>query len=120
MNAEGRHVESVKQYLWHGKSAKALERLRDVADDLECWDDDEDGEKQVQAGSEAAMRMLTYVWELETYIVNNAPYIVNYGERYRNGERISTSFTASAVNQVVSKRIVKRQQMQWTPEGAHV
>ena len=115
-----RRVESVKHYLWHGNSVKALERLRDVADDLECWDEDEDGEKQVQAGSQAAMRMLKYVWELETYIINNAPYIVNYGERYRNGERISTSFTESAVNQVVSKRMVKRQQMQWTPEGAHL
>ena len=45
---------------------------------------------------------------------------VNYGERYRNGERISTSFTESAINQVVSKRMVKQQQMQWTPEGAHL
>ena len=58
--------------------------------------------------------------ELETYIANNAPSIVNYGERYRNGARISTSFTESAINQVVSKRMVKRQQMQWTPEGAHL
>lgn len=115
-----RRLESVKHYLWHGNTAKALERLRDVADDLECWDYDEDGEKQILAGSAAATRMLKYVRELDTYIVNNAPYIVNYGERYRNGERISTSFTESAVNQVVSKRMVKRQQMQWTPEGAHL
>ncbi len=64
--------------------------------------------------------MLKYVRELATYIANNAPYIVNYGERYRNGERISTSFTESAINQVVSKRMVKKQQMQWTPEGAHL
>src|SRR6266540_6835081 len=115
-----RRVESVKQYLWHGNSTRALERLQDVADVLECWDCDEDGEKQVQPGSEAAARMLTYVRELDTYIANNAPYMVNYGERYRNGERISTSFTESAINQVVSKRMVKRQQMQWTPEGAHL
>jgi hypothetical protein len=26
----------------------------------------------------------------------------------------------SAVNQVVSKRFVKKQQMQWTPVGAHL
>ncbi len=64
--------------------------------------------------------MLKYVRELDTYIANNARYIVNYGERYRNGERISTSFAESAINQVVSKRMVKQQQMQWTPEGAHL
>lgn len=66
------------------------------------------------------MRMRKYVRELEIYIINNVTSIVNYGERYRNGERISTSFTESAINQVVSKRMVKRQQMQWTPEGAHL
>jgi hypothetical protein len=64
--------------------------------------------------------MLKYVQELETYISNNAGYIVNYGERYRNGERISTGFAESAINQVISKRMVKKQQMQWTPEGAHL
>ncbi len=26
----------------------------------------------------------------------------------------------STVNQVVSRRMVKKQQMQWTPEGAHL
>ena len=58
--------------------------------------------------------------ELETYITNNAGSIVNYGERYRNGDRISTGFVESTINQVVSKRMVKKQQMQWTPEGAHL
>jgi len=115
-----RRLESVKHSLWHGNRTKALDRLQDVADVLEWWDCDETGEKQVQPGSLSAARMLKYVRELETYIANNAPYIVNYGERYRNGERISTSFVESTINQVVSKRMVKQQQMQWTPEGAHL
>jgi hypothetical protein len=44
----------------------------------------------------------------------------NYGERYRNGERISTGFVESTVNQVVSKRMVKKQQMRWSQWGAHL
>ena len=32
---------------------------------------------------------------------------------------ISTAFVESTINQVVSKRFVKKQQMQWTPRGAH-
>jgi hypothetical protein len=40
--------------------------------------------------------------------------------RYRAGEAISTAFTESAVNQVISKRMVKKQQMRWTPRGAHL
>ena len=110
-----RRLESVKHYLWHGNTGKALEHLRWLADDLYCWDSDEEGEPTPQAssdGREGAARMLKYVQELECYVRNNAGYIVNYGERYRNGERISTGFVESTVNQVISKRMVKKQQMQ--------
>ena len=115
-----RCLESVKHYRWHGNSAKALAHLQDIEIDLECWGSDDEGGSTSASGSEAAARMLRYVRELDTYIANNAGYIVNYGERYRNGERISTSFAESTINQVVSKRMVKKQQMQWTPEGAHL
>jgi transposase-like protein len=50
----------------------------------------------------------------------NGGFIPNYGERYRHGERISTGFGESTVNQVISKRFCKRQQMQWTLHGAHL
>jgi transposase-like protein len=38
----------------------------------------------------------------------------------RHGETISTAFVESAINQVLSKRFVKRQQMRWTDRGAHL
>jgi hypothetical protein len=44
----------------------------------------------------------------------------NYGERYRHGEAIATGFVEPTVNQVVSKRFCKKQQMQWTKRGAHL
>ena len=50
----------------------------------------------------------------------NQHFIPNYGERYRHGEKIASGFVESAVNQVISKRMVKRQQMQWTQRGAHL
>ena len=43
-----------------------------------------------------------------------------WGERWRNEEAIATGFVESAVNQMVSKRFAKRQQMQWTKRGAHL
>jgi hypothetical protein len=46
--------------------------------------------------------------EFGTYINNNAEGIVNYGERYRCGERISTGFVESTINQVIAKRFVKK------------
>jgi hypothetical protein len=33
-----------------------------------------------------------------SYIANNQAFIPNYGERYRQGDRISTGFVESAVN----------------------
>jgi hypothetical protein len=41
-------------------------------------------------------------------------YVYNYGEC------ISTGFVESTVNQVISKRFCKKQQMGRTPRGAHL
>lgn len=51
------------------------------------------------------------------YITTKVAAIPNYADRHRHGEPIATGFVESAVNQVVSKRLVKKQQM--TPNGAH-
>lgn len=115
-----RRLESIKHYLWHGNSRKALEKLGDLVEDLECWDLDDDGNPVTRTDAPQAARMLKYAQELQSYIRHNAGYIVNYGERYRQGDRISTGFVESTINQVVSKRMVKKQQMQWTPRGAHL
>src|SRR5215471_18783170 len=58
--------------------------------------------------------------EFQTYIRNNQDYIPNYGELYRQGETISTAFVESTINQVVSRRFAKLQQMHWTLRGAHL
>ncbi len=60
------------------------------------------------------------VYEFIGYIQNNAHLICNYGERYRAGQIISTAIIESLVNSLASKRFVKKQQMQWTQEGAHL
>ena len=56
--------------------------------------------------------------EFDTYIDGNAGAIVNYSERYRCGERISTGFVELPINQLLAKRLVKRQQMRWIRRGA--
>jgi hypothetical protein len=56
--------------------------------------------------------------EFKTYIERNGGNILNYGERRRYGELISTSFAESMVNAVVAKSVNKRQQMHLTPRGA--
>ena len=54
------------------------------------------------------------VQDFYTYIESNQAFIPNYGER------ISTGFVESTVNQVVSRRMVKKQQMRWSQRGAHL
>src|SRR6266446_545443 len=42
------------------------------------------------------------------------------GSRGHCGEAIATGCVESTVNQVVSKRFCKKQQMQWSKRGAHL
>ncbi len=108
--ATERLLESIKWRLWHGDVHGAKEVIEDLA-----WHADAAAE-----GCASAKKLTKAVSEFQTYIENNGAFIPNYGERYRNGEAISSAIAESTVNQVVSRRMVKKQQMQWTPEGAHL
>jgi hypothetical protein len=105
-----KRVDSVKHLLWHGNVAEALDRLHDLLQDLDL----------IRAHSAAAEKLTYGMTEFEIYIRNNREFIPNFGERYRQGETISTAFVESTINQVVSRRFVKKQQMMWTLRGAHL
>jgi len=105
-----KELQSLKWNLWHGNVERALARIEDLQWDLELTVGD----------AETRTKLLKQLGEFNGYIQNNREFIPNYGERYRNGERISTGFVESTVNQVVSKRMVKKQQMAWTERGAHL
>ena len=108
--AISKQVESVKNLIWHGNVEEALERLGNLLMDLHL----------IRKHSAPAEKLADGVAEFETYIRNNQESIPNFGERYRQGETISTAFVESAINQVVSRRFVKLQQMHWTLRGAHL
>jgi hypothetical protein len=55
--------------------------------------------------------------EFVKYITANIAAIPTYADRCRHDEPIATGFTESAVNQVVSKRMIKKRQMCWTLRG---
>ncbi|GAB3511028.1 hypothetical protein GCM10027341_50060 [Spirosoma knui] len=58
------------------------------------------------------LKVLTrYLYDFSTYVRQNSASIVDYSERHRYGERVSTGFVESTVNQVIAKRFVKHQQM---------
>ncbi len=107
-----RELERIKWFLWHGNVFQALKELRFVEGDLDAATYESD---DARAG-----KLCKAVQEFATSIERNGGFIPNYGERYRNGERISTGFVESTVNDVVSKRMVKKQQMRWSQRGAHL
>jgi len=102
-------LERVKWYLWHGNVFRALQVLEGVQWELEDLDDE----------VRASRKLARAVAEFHGYITANESFIPNYGDRHRYGEVISTAFVESTVNQVISKRFVKKQQMRWTKRGAH-
>src|SRR5260370_16595168 len=107
-----KELERLKWFLWHGNVYQAFQVMQAVESDLEV--------AVVTSENATARKLLKAVEEFHTYIENNANFIPNYGERYRQGERISTGFVESTVNQVISKRMVKKQQMQCIPRTPHL
>jgi hypothetical protein len=113
-----KQLQRVKWFLWHGNVMQADDTLSALIDDVDgARAEDREAARPAPLVLKKLSRALE---EFGTYIQNNASGIVNYGERYRCGERISTGFVESTINQVIAKRFVKKQQMRWTPRGAHL
>jgi hypothetical protein len=104
-----KRLDSVKHLLWHGSTEEALERLSDRIMDLSL----------IQAYSGPAKKLGESISEFQTYM-DKREFIPNFGEPYRQGETITTLFVESTINQVVSRRFVKKQQMAWTLRGTHL
>lgn len=54
-----------------------------------------------------------------TYIRINKMMLPNYSEMYRYGDAVSTAFVKSTINEVIVRRMAKKQQMQWSRKVAH-
>ncbi len=103
-------LDLIKWLLWHGNQHRA-------GKEIEFFEDDVDG---LELDYPNLGKFVRAAHEFAVYIAGNAGSLINYGERYRAGERISSCLAESTVNAVISKRFAKRQQMQWTKRGAHL
>jgi len=97
-------MERAKWCLWHGRWQRCLVKL--VA--TYRWTE----AKSIRdaTGTEALRRRLR---DLIDYLEANTATLVNYGARRRHGDPISTAFVESAVNEIVPRRMIKKQQMRW-------
>jgi hypothetical protein len=73
-----------------------------------------------EKGDLSATRLLHLTQPLLTYVRSNQSAIVDYGARFRSGRRIASALAESAVNSLVARRMVKKQQMLWSKRGAHL
>jgi hypothetical protein len=89
-------------HLWHGNTIKGLELIHDLDWDVDLH------HLESSTKYEKIKPLIRYISELESYIRQNAHLIVDYSERYRYGEAISTGFVESTVNYVVAKRFTKK------------
>src|SRR5215475_9391335 len=103
-------IARLKWSLWHGQVDKALNKLNDLERSIEPFN-------ETYARFPQLVKALS---ALRTSIVHNRHLRPTYGERDHNGEAIATGWVEATVNEVVSKRFCKKQQMQWSKEGAHV
>ncbi|MEL7039357.1 MAG: hypothetical protein AAFO04_27645 [Cyanobacteria bacterium J06592_8] len=107
-------LTSIKWYLWHSNVFRALQRIEYLLDDIALLAESKKNPCSL------AKKLYKMMAEFQTYISHNEGIIPNYGGLWRVGETISSSFVESTVNQVISKRFVKKQLRRWTPKGAHL
>jgi hypothetical protein len=103
-----RSLERAKWLVWHGKAHTALGRLRSILDAIDA------------IPKQNASTLIWNVGRLLGYLESNERYLVQYAARHRAGLPISSATAESAVNQLVSRRMAKRQQMRWSEQGAHL
>ena len=104
------YLDRIRWCIWNGNIGLALERIEMLEDTFE----------PIRGKMKKVGKLCGKLEELGQYIAANSGLIPNYAERHRYGETVSTAFVESTVNQVVSKRFAKKQQMQWTPQGVHL
>ncbi len=98
-------LDRIKWFLCHGNTYKALDNLESLDFELDLFSEDNKHKKN---------KLARVVSEFHTYIHLNSPFIPNYGERYRHGEAVSSAVAESTVNEMVSRRMAKKQQRRWT------
>jgi hypothetical protein len=100
----------LKWRLWHGRSKEAIRRIEVALRILQ---------RRSVRSKFAARHIRKLAVELLDYLRHNADSLPDYGSRWRSGQRISSAFVESAVNQIIDKRMSKSQQMRWDPLRAH-
>ena len=100
-----RGLERAKWRLWHGRWPGCRRRLAALCRWMQRRP------MRDVAGMDKACQQVA---DLLGYLERNEAALVHYAARRRQGERIATSFVESAVDEIISWRMAKAQQMRWS------
>jgi len=105
-------IERIRWRLWHGQVQRALDLIGDTIEELE----------RSPLGLTVASweRLRRVLQDLEIYVSGQLDSIINYWAAQRSAEPISTATTKSAVQRLLHRRMSAKQQMRWSPRGAHL
>jgi hypothetical protein len=90
--------------LWHGRWPGCRRKLAA----LRRW-----ARRTYICGVAGIERLEHHASELLAYLERNQGALVHYAARRRRGEPISTAFVESSVNEIIARRMNKKQQMRW-------
>src|ERR1039457_325194 len=97
-------IDHAKWRLWNGHTERGIVGLVH----LEQW-----AQAKCFEHIPSLNKLASKLSDTTRYLELNADSMPDYGKRYRAGQRISTGFVESAVNEIIAKRMVKKQQMRW-------
>lgn len=103
-------IAAVRWRLWNGQIDRAIDLIGRMFHDL----------KADEQGNSAVVPLRGGLLNLRIYIEQNRGSITNYGARYREGKRIASTAAEASVNNLVARRMVKKQQMRWSERGANL
>jgi hypothetical protein len=107
-------IERIRWRLWHGQVKRGLELIGDTTVKLEA------AAETTSPSTSVALKVARLLSDLETYVCGQSDIIIDYATARRREEPISTAVTESTVQWLLHRRMNARQQMRWTPLGAHL
>jgi hypothetical protein len=107
-------VERLHWRIWNGKAknaGKSIDRIRAVMHHFR-------GERDSRKSIAPSRKLWTALRALNSYLIGQGVWLVNYAERHRAGLRVSTVITEGTADFLVNRRTNKSQHMRWSRRGA--
>jgi hypothetical protein len=104
----------LRDALWRGRSWQARLQFAWLRGDIVRWADEHPGRC-----AESVRRAKQVIKEFRFYVCGNRRSLPDFAKQRAAGHRISTAHVESVMNHLVNHRLSKKQQMRWSPAGAH-